>query len=84
MNSELIRSRLDALHAAGIEYVSTGGLRYKVGSEQFFYWPSTDRWRSFSDGVGGYGVKSLIKAIREGVPPRTVPSVPVLRGTRRR
>ena len=84
MNSQLIASRLEALRAAGIEYVGTGGRHYKVGPEEYFYWPSTDRWRSFRHGVGGDGVKSLIKAIREGVPPRSVPAVPFLRGAQRR
>ena len=66
MNSQSINARLEALQAAGIEYVQTSGAHYKVGPHGILYWPSTDRWRSHRDRVGGYGVQELIKAVREG------------------
>ena len=62
MNPHLIASRLDALHVAGIAYEDIGSQRYRVGPG-FSYWPSTDRWRSYGDRVGGYGVKDLIKVV---------------------
>ena len=64
MNFELIASRLDALQVAGIWSEDIGAKRYRVGPG-FTYWPSTDRWRSYSDRVGGYGVEDLIKAVQK-------------------
>jgi hypothetical protein len=66
MNSQLIAARLEALRAAGIAYDDIGRGRYRVGPG-FTYWPATDRWRCFGDHMGGYGVKDLIKAVRERV-----------------
>ena len=66
MSDQSINSRLEALRAAGIKYEELGRQRYRVGQDGFTYWPTTNRWRSFRDGVGGYGVKDLIKAVREG------------------
>ncbi len=66
MSDQSINSRLEALRAAGIEYEEISPRRYRVGPHGFTYWPTTNRWRSFRDGVGGYGIKDLIKAVREG------------------
>ena len=66
MNDPTINARLEALRAAGIDFEKVGPGRYKVG-EAFFYWSSTERWWSFRDRVGGYGIKDLIKAVRSSL-----------------
>ena len=61
MDSRVVKSRLEALHEAGIDYEQISAHYYRV-EPAFSYWPSTDRWRAISGHVSGYGVKNLIKA----------------------
>ena len=69
---------LRQLKEAGLSYRQVTPYLYRVG-EAISFWPTTERWRSLHGQSAGYGINSLIQALRDreldvapGNPPRVV------------
>ena len=55
---------LRQLEKAGLSYRQVTPVLYRV-EEAFNFWPTTERWRSLHGQSAGYGVNSLIQALRD-------------------
>lgn len=60
-----IARSLKLLEENGIEYraISVEGRHYRTGDWDF--WPSTEKFRNYKTGAGGWGMESLIKKLNK-------------------